>query len=187
MLGVVIVIMAIVAYHIKMYVTLPFSLLSSFGALGFFYAGYIIKRCNLLENDAGKRFFPFCLMCLVFCLCFSFVDINFCKYGAFYIFDLLGCVATFFILHKTINYYYNVESKFWNFVNFVGRYSLVALCVHSIDQCVLVHWLPLKIWTFFQSDFELICEYVIRVLFVVSLTYFISKNKFLCEKIFFIK
>ena len=186
MLGISIFLLAIIAYHVKMYVTLPFSILSSFGALGFFYVGYIIKKHSLLENEKGKQFFPICLLCLFYCICFSRIDVNFCVYNAFYIIDVLGCVATFFILHKVIkNYYY--ENRFWNFIQFVGRYSLVALCVHSIDQCIWVDWSPFKLWYFFQTNFELTCAYLIRILFVVSITYLISKNQFLREKIFFIK
>lgn len=186
-LGLVIMFLAIFTSYLKTYFTLPFSILSSFGALGFFYAGFIIKKFGLLDNEIGKKLFIIGLACLVYCVGFSHIDINFCFYGAYYIVDLAGCIAAFFILHKVIKSYYYSESRFWKFVQFIGRYSLVALCVHSVDQCLFVHWLPFKFWSFFTSNFELVCAFFIRVLFVFAFTYLISKNKFLCERIFFIK
>lgn len=185
--GIIIFALAIVSFKSKSYFTLPFSFQASFGAMGFFYAGYIIKHYNLLENGWGKRLFTPCLVCLIYNTCFSNIDINFCWYGGGYMIDLLGCVGAFFIVYSVVKMNYDLKNRFWQVVNFIGRYSLVALCVHSIDQCLLVHWLPVKFWTWFALGFEQICAYIIRILFVVFLTYLISKNKFLCEKIFFIK
>lgn len=184
--GSVIFVLAIVAYQTKAYVTLPFSIQASFGALGFFYAGYLIKKNNLLENNMGKKMFTFCLIALVYCVGFSNLDVNLCVYGAFYVVDVLAVVAAFFILHAAITRY-KTETKFWSLMNFVGRYSLVALCVHAIDQNILVYWFPFKIWSSFKGPFEIVCAMSLRMIFVVFITFLVSKNKFLCEKIFFIK
>ena len=184
--GCIVLFLAIVAYWSKFYCTLPFSIQASFGALGFFYAGYLIKKKNLLENNMGKKTFTFCLVALVYCVGFSNLDVNLCIYGAFYVIDVLAVVAAFFILHAVITRY-KTETKFWTLMNFVGRYSLVALCVHAIDQNILVYWFPSKIWSSFKGTFEIICAMSLRMIFVVFGTYLISKNKFLCEKIFFIK
>jgi len=185
--GVTIIVFAVIAFHLKTYVTLPFSILSSFGALGFFFAGHMIRKYSLLENAVGRKIFPICLICLIYCIGFSNIDINFCHYGAFYIVDLSACVAGFFIIQKVVKTYYMQENRFWNFLHFIGRYSLVFLCAHSIDQCISVDWMPFKLWSFFETKSELVCAYLIKVLFATSLTFIVSKIKFLSEKIFFIK
>lgn len=147
--GVIIVILAIAANQSKDCITLPFSIQASIGALGFFYSGFLIKKYTLLKNEMGRKLFPFCLSSLVYCIGFSKLDVNLCNYGAFYIIDVLAVVSAFLILHTVITKY-KAETRLWSLINFIGRYSLVALCVHAIDQNILVYWFPYKIWSNFQ-------------------------------------
>ncbi|MBR6124551.1 acyltransferase [Candidatus Saccharibacteria bacterium] len=184
--GAIILFFAIAAYNSKLYFTLPFSIQASFGALGFFYAGFLIKRYYLLDGENVKKILPICFVCLVYITGFSNMDVNLCIYEAYYVIEILGTIAAFFVLYTTIKNSRS-ESKFWSLFNFVGRYSIIVLCVHAIDQNMLVYWFPYKILSAFTGNFQIICAMMLRIIFAVSLTYLISKNKFLCEKIFFIK
>ena len=52
--GGVIVVLALVSCYSKEYITIPFSIQASFGALGFFYAGYLIKGEKVKKGNANK-------------------------------------------------------------------------------------------------------------------------------------
>ena len=178
--GVLVLVFAIVANWSKSYFTLPFSFQASFGALGFFYAGFIIKKYGLLENVLGKKISIVCLIAFVYCVGFSNIDVNLCAYGALYVPEVLAVLAVFFALHAIVTKY-RTESRLWSLLNFVGRYSLVAFCVHSIDQNIFVYWLPYKIWASFEGNFQTNCAILLRIVFVVFTTWLVSRNNFLCE------
>lgn len=185
--GVVIVLLGIVAYTLRKNAINPWSIFSAFGALGFFYCGYLIRRNNLLNSDNGKKVAPIVLACLVFCICFTKMDVNSCIYESGYVIELLGSVGAFMLLYSTVYRFSDCSAKFWKFLNFFGRYSLVAFCTHSVDYCLLSCWFPFKFWWHFTTAFEYICALVIRVGFAAIGCYLVSKNKFLKEKIFFIR
>lgn len=178
--------MAIAISYTKQFYTMPFSIQAAFGALGFFYAGYLCRKYDFLNSDVGKRIFPFFAICLVYCVGCSNIDINLCVYDAFYVIDLLGAVAAFYCVYAVVKKY-NTDSKFWNALNYLGRNSLIALCIHAIDQNILVYWFPVKIWSYFDGNFQMVCVYLIRVLWVFLGIYFILKFRLIREKIFFIK
>ena len=184
-LGIVIFCLAIAAFVSKQYYTLPFSIQASLGALGFYYVGFLCRKHVLLDKKNAK-FFPISFICLIYCICFSNVDINLCVYDAFYIIDVLGALAAFLCLYAVVRIY-RADNALWKFFNYIGRYSLVALCIHSLDQNILVYWFPYKIWDAFEGVFQQTCAVCIRISIVLVGIYLISKNKFLCEKIFFIK
>lgn len=183
---IIVLVLAIASYKSKLYFTLPFSIQASFCALGFFYAGYLVKRYDLLKSKAGKKTFVLSLVCLVYCVGSSRLDINLCVFEPFYIINVLSTFAGFYILYALVCQY-KTESRFWSLLNFVGRYSLVMLCVHAVDQNICVYWFPYKLWSNFVGEFQIICAVLLRMMFAVGMTYLISKNRFLCEKIFFIK
>ncbi len=184
--GVLVLVFAMAANLSKSYFTLPFSIQASFGALGFFYAGFLVKKYGLLENVLGKKISIVCLIAFVYCVGFSNIDVNLCAYGALYVPEVLAVLAVFFALHAIVTKY-RTESRLWSLLNFVGRYSLVAFCVHSIDQNIFVYWLPYKIWASFEGDFQTNCAILLRIMLVIFTTWLVSKNKFLCKKVFFIE
>lgn len=164
------------------------SIMSSFGALGFYYAGYLIRKYDFLHSGKGLKFFLICLILFFYCVTFSKIDINMRIYNAYYIIDLLGCLGAFFLLYSMINKFQSIKSKVMDVLNFIGRYSLVAFCIHSIDQCLNVHWLPLKIYSVFGNGIEdRLTVFGIRFMIVLIGTYLVSRSHFIKEKIFFIK
>lgn len=186
-LGILISLFGIIAYNIKFYVTLPFSILSSFCALGCFFAGHLARKYDLLNRENSRRIFPICAICLVYCIGSSNIDINLCWFDAYYVIDILACLGAFLATYSIIDFFSNLNLKFWQLLNFIGRYSLAAFCIHAIDQCLNDYWLPFKFWTFFEPGYEKICAVLLRILIVVVGIYIVSKSKFLKEKIFFIK
>lgn len=189
--GVVIVLFAIGACKLKEFAVNPWSILSAFGALGFFYAGYVIRNCDLLKSEMGKRIMPLASLCLVYCIYCSDnsmkLDINAGFYEKGYLIELFAGVGAFMLLYSGVQRFANIKYYPWRFLNFLGRYSLIAFCVHSIDFCFSQLWIPFKFWDWFQTDFELICAHVLRVGIIAVCVYLISKNAFLRERIFFIR
>lgn len=182
--AIVCVLLAYISFFFGGKIVVPWSIFASFGALGFFFAGVMIRKYDLLKS---KRVFPFFIVCWVYCASNSFLDINRSCYESFYILDLFGCVGAFFMLESLIERYADLNLKFWKFLNFMGRYSLIAFCIHAVDQCINVHWLPFKFWEYFSTDFEKVCAVILRIGIVACGTYLVTKTSFLKEKIFFVK
>ncbi len=185
--GGVIFLFALLSCNLKEMTVNPWSILNAFGALGFFFAGFLVRKYDLLNSIKGKTLEPLFLVALFFCISFSKLDINFCDYGKSYLLDVLASVGAFMLLYACVNHFADVTLMPWKILNFIGRYSLVIFCLHAVDDCLNVHWLPFKIWDWFSTGFELLCAFVIKAGFVVGGAYLISKNKFLKERIFFIK
>lgn len=185
--GVIVIFLGVASYIAKFYITLPWSILSAFGAMGFFYAGYIIKKYDLLNNEIGKKIFPISFLFLIYCILYSKIDINYCIYKSYYIIDLLGCIGGFAVLWAVINRYSCSNSGIWRGLNFIGRYSLIAFCVHGIDQCINVHWLPFKFWDTFNYGYERFVVLILRLIIVFVGTLVLTKSRFIKEKIFFVK
>lgn len=184
--GVIVVLLAISSYLIKDVMINPWSILSACGALGFFFSGYIIRKYNLLSAERGKIILPVLLVILIYCMGFSNMIIASCTYSKGYILELLASVGAFMLLYAVVQKFADVKFYPWRFLNFIGRYSLVVFCFHAIDQCINIHWFPFKIWSYFITEYELLCAFIIRVGFVALGSFLVSKNKFLREKIFFI-
>jgi hypothetical protein len=185
--GAIILLLAISALKLKNIVVLPWSLQPAFGALEFFFAGHIFRKYDVL-NDLKGSFIPIiCIISLFYGVMLGFTDINRGVYGGLYIIDVFASLGAFLVMYVIIDKISDKRSKIWCFLDFFGRYSLVAFCFHAIDQCLNVHWFPLKLWSFFATDFELFCAVILRVGFAAFGCYLISKNNFLKEKIFFIK
>lgn len=189
--GILIILIAIAACELKQIVVNPWSILSALGALGFFYSGFIIRKYDLLNSEIGSRIMPFALLCLVYCIYGSHndmkLDVNVGVYEKGYVAELFASVGAFMILYAGVRKFANVKYYPWRFLNFLGRYSLIAFCVHSIDFCLSQLWIPFKFWDYFQSDFELICAHVLRVGIIAVCVYLVSENQFLRERVFFIK
>lgn len=184
--GVIVVLLALVSCVLKGFVINPWSFLSACGALGFFFSGYIVRKYDLLGSERGKIVVLPLMVLLAYCMGFSNMVIASCSYSRGYIIELLASIAAFMLLYAFVQRFADVKYLPWRFLNFFGRYSLVVFCLHAVDQCINVHWFPLKIWSFFMTEYELLCSFVIRVGIVALGAFLISKNKFLREKIFFI-
>ena len=185
--GAIILLLAISALKLKNIVVLPWSLQPAFGALGFFFAGHIFRKYDVLNHLKGSFIPIICIISLFYGVMLGFTDINRGIYGGLYIIDVFASLGAFLVMYVIIDKISDKRSKIWCFLDFFGRYSLVAFCIHAMDQCLNVHWFPFKFWSFFTTEFELCCAVVLRVGFVAAGAYLVSKNKFLKEKVFFIR
>ena len=186
--GCVILLLAMASYRLKAFIPNPWSIFSAFGALGFFFVCFMIRNKNLLNSNTGKKIFPITMICLVYCISFSELDINYCIYAkGLYVVELIASMGAFILLYTIVQRFSDITMYPWKFLNFFGRYSLVAFCVHSVDHCLNVHWFPFRLWDLFASDFEIVLALIMRVGFVAIGVYLVSKNKFLRERVFFIK
>lgn len=162
----------------------PLSILQAFGCSGFFYMGFIAKKYDLLNTEKIKKTFPVCALCWLYCMTFSSLALHKCTYDGFYILDILGAWAIFCILYILVKTY--VQSNwFWNVVLFAGRNSIVVLCVHAIDHCMLNRWSIVDTQlSFFIGD---VFFTFFRLSIAIFLAYLLTKNKFIYEKIFCMK
>lgn len=164
---------------------IPLSFVQSFGCLGFFYMGFLAKKYNLLSIVKIQSTFLICILCWTYCMTYSSLALHKCVYEGFYILDLLGAWGMFCILFIVTKKNLVKESRFWKIILFIGRNSIIVLCIHAIDHCML-NW-----WTTAYAHLRLFTGDVLitffRLLLAVSLTYLVSRNKFINEKIFFMR
>ena len=179
--------LAISALKLKNIVILPWSLQPALGALGFFFAGHIFRKKDVLNHLKGGIVPVICMTSLFYGVMLGFTDINQGVYGGLYIIDVFASLGAFLLMYVIIDKIADKRSKIWCFFDFFGRYSLVAFCFHAMDQCLNVHWFPLKFWSFFTTNLELCCALVLRIGFVAIGVYVVSKTQFLRERIFFIR
>lgn len=181
--GAIIFILAIIAKcSFEVFGHKPLSLFQAFGCLGFFYTGYLARKYDLLNIDKIKLFFPFALLCWLYCMSFSSLALHKCQYEGFYILDILGAWGIFCILYVTVKSVYNKNSLFWKIILFVGRNSIVVLCVHAVDHCMLNRWSFIGAKMIFWLGN--IPVTFLRLAIAVLLTYLLTKNKFISEEIF---
>lgn len=184
--GAIIFVLAIVAKcFFEVYGHVPLSFVQAFGCLGFFYMGCLSKKYNLLDADKMKVLFPFCCLCWLYCMTFSSLALHKCRYEGFYILDILGAWGVFCILFILVKNIYSEDNWFWKIILFIGRNSIVVLCVHAVDHCMLNRW------SSFYSDLIPVVGNVLvtflRLVIPVLVAYLLTKNSFVYEKVFCMK
>lgn len=88
--GAVILLVAISALKLKNYFILPWSLQPALGALGFFFAGHIFRKYEVLSKLKGEIIPVVCLGSLFYGVLHGFTDINRGVYGGWYIIDVFA-------------------------------------------------------------------------------------------------
>ena len=184
--GVTIFILALIAKcTFEVFGHVPLSLLQAFGCLGFFYMGYLAKKYDLLNYANMKKILPVCLLCWLYCMTFSALALHKCMYEGFYILDILSAWGMFCVLFVLVKNVYCDGNWFWKIILFVGRNSIVVLCVHAVDHCILNRWSSIG------AQLIVLIGNVpvtfIRLALAISLAYLLTKNKFIYERIFCMK
>ena len=184
--GAIIFILAIIAKcTFEVFGHVPLSLLQAFGCLGFFYMGYLAKKYDLLNYVNMKKILPICLLCWLYCMTFSSLALHRCLYEGFYILDILSAWGVFCVLFVLVKNLYCESNWFWKIILFVGRNSIIVLCVHAVDHCMLHRWSAVG-----TQLIVLIGDVpvtFIRLALAILLAYLLTKNKFVYEKIFCMK
>lgn len=163
----------------------PLSLVQAFGCLGFFYMGYLAKKYNFLDPTRMKFLFPICILCWLYCMTYSSLALHKCCYEGFYILDVLGAWGIFCVLFVLVKKVYNENNWFWKIVLFIGRSSIIVLCIHAVDHCMLNSWS--KVYSHMRLYVGDAPVTFFRLILAVSAAYLVTKNKFVYEKIFCMK
>ena len=125
---------AIITTLLDVYVVnLPFGILTGSSAMMFYAIGHYSKT-----HKIPVWFVIIAIACWIFGFNYSHLFMGTCHYGMYPI-DVIGaCGGTWVILmlSKGIDKHGNI---FATFLSWMGRYSLVVLCMHYID--VLIDWL----------------------------------------------
>lgn len=184
--GSIIFILAIVAKcAFEVFGHVPLSLLQSFGCLGFFYMGYLAKKYDLLNYANMKKILPVCLLCWLYCMTFSSLALHKCMYEGFYILDILSAWGIFCILFVLVKNQYCEGNWFWKIILFVGRNSIIVLCVHAVDHCMLHRWSAVGAQLIVLIGNVPVT--ILRLALAILLAYLLTRNKFIYEKIFCMK
>lgn len=187
--SVIVLLLAILANGIGSYLKLPFSLLAAFGALGFVYVGYLIASYKDISLPFIKKNYAIFAIVWFYCIAFSALDVNFGIYGALYIFDCIGALGgcvSLYVLVKNFARDDDANIMVWRMLTWLGKYSLIALCVHSIEY-VFVRWsLFYGIFPFSHNTTSVIIV-IMRIAVVLSVTWLVGKSNFIRKHVFNMK
>lgn len=186
LLGVVCVALGLFGVFMGERLFVPYCIPQGFSAASFIFVGYLIKRYDLLRATNSKKIIPFLVMIWLYTWRNGGMSMARSFYSSGYIFDLLGALGAFFILHMFVETFFCKESFFWQVVRFLGRFSLVAYMVHSVEYD-LVNWKLFATYLHIPFDFFDAFQILTRLILVVLFTFFILKNQLLREKIFQIR
>lgn len=184
--GAIIFILAIVAKCVfEVHGHIPMSFLQAFGCLGFFYMGNLAKKYDLLNYANLKKILPVSLLCWLYCMTFSSLALHICVYEGFYVLDILGAWGVFGVLFVFVKNVYCETNWLWKIILFVGRNSIIVLCVHAVDHCMLNRWsvVGAKLIDLLGN----VPMTFIRLALAISLAYLLTKSKFVYEKVFCMK
>lgn len=172
--------------NIAQYSNIPFAIGQTMRSMIFIYVGILVKRHDLLNVKWIWKHVPF-LLC-AWLLCFShdgILDLYNGIFQGFIILDVLGALGVFIILYLAVS---KLDSAtiVCHFLHFCGRFSLVILCLHSLEVNFLWCNYTYVLKKMF-SDFYPYALYVflmIRIFLIVIFSYFTTKSKFLMKYIF---
>lgn len=179
-------VLGIVGLTLQKNVFVPFCIPQGLLATGFIYAGYLIKKHNVLDGPVLKQIFPFVTLVWLYSWSQGGVGMSSCWYPTGQIFGMVGALGAFIALFAIVKKLYDRKVLLWRCIHFWGRYSLVFYCVHAIEHScsnwkafALLHHIPLEHFGLFQVSIRLTIAFVF--------TLFLLKIKPIREQIFQIK
>ena len=126
----------VVGYWSSQYVWLPFSIQSSLTSLLFFYLGYIAKQQNILSKRV-------CISHTLPLLCIWGIGLSYGgqflivqNYSVSLINDIIVALAACYLVLLYCRWLEN-NTKSAKIMAFLGKYTIVMLCFHSIDVNVM--------------------------------------------------
>ena len=152
--------------------TLPFGILQAITVSSFIVIGYDSYRLKLLETITNKKFVYTIVVISIILSSFFAVStrLNSYKYNLLSVLVSSFIVFSFLLLVRNCQVSRNCfSSKLKKIFVFCGRFSLVILCVHSVEHPN--HWFNLPHNLF-------VIEIFVRFTYIVLLTYFLVKIKF---------
>jgi len=164
-------------------VFVPYCLAQGLCAVGFVYAGTLMKKYDILEKETSKNIIPFLFILWLYSWNQGWVNMAACRFDSGYLISLGSSLGIFFVLYTLVKNLYGKKSLIWQFVLFCGRYSLVIYSVHAIEKFTC-DWKFISSFFNIPKDYSSVFQIVIRVLIAYLGARLLLKNKFIREKIF---
>ncbi len=125
-------------YYSSKFFWLPLSIQSAMTAVLFIFIGYKAKQYNIMNfrPHAGNLIplFCICLMGLSYGSQFLFVH----NYSVYLATDIITALAASYLVLLYCRWLEeNVQAHFIQSMAFLGRYTIVMLCIHSVDVLIL--------------------------------------------------
>lgn len=175
---------SIVATNLYNYVKLPLAFIPSISALGFYAIGHLFSSRKCFSNEKIGKSLPLLLGAWGICLSTGErLNIVFCKYCGFYILDLLGALGVFISLYFLVKNC-KTKSTSWNFLKWCGVNSLIILCVHCIEYNFVDFDAVRRRLVLFFWPYERYVTIALRLVFDLSVTYALTKCRFVKRYIF---
>ena len=152
------------------FVLLPFAIQPAMFAAPFVLLGYRIREKNLLDQMEWKHF----VVCLALCLIGIVIGISEMSFVTSSAPDIL-LSSLFSIASSFVIIYIAKKIEWCKPLEFIGRNSLIILCVHLLDMTVIGNYtwlvyewlgLPYTFWARFLQDLFWIAVVTAAVLFV---------------------
>lgn len=164
---------------------IPWFIPSAFCGLGFFFVGYQMKFRNMTEARPLYKWTILItsILCWIYCILYSGMSINAAAFGAHYVIDVHGALGATLLLYLLTKKMAHSNNCIQHYFNFMGKYSLLVLCIHAID----IQFIP---WESIISSLPmpsiaatvLLC--IGRIAAISLITLAILRNPFLREKVF---
>lgn len=125
-----------IGYISSKYIWLPLSLQSSFTALLFFYSGYLANKYNIFwKNYSLPHVFPLlCIWGIGLSYGSQFLIVQ--NEAVFLLSDIIVALAACYLVILYCKWY-EKEFKSAQIMAFLGKYTIVMLCLHSIDVNIM--------------------------------------------------
>lgn len=164
-----------IATYIGQYVFIPTNLLQGASALVFYEIGYQINVKSFLNRNYNRYLLLFFLLLMCVSMHSGSMSIVRCYYG-FYPVNVI-CAASFFIFCYYLSTSLIKYKKVLNVLSYLGRISLVILCVHIVDLFFKFNTLLNNSILHLYGVEERLFNIVWRVLFAVVLSCFLVRIK----------
>ena len=169
------------------YIWLPFSLQAGGCALMLMYFGFCIRKYKDAVKDIPKEVMAVGII-FAFVVWGSFIW-NFQSFwlvhcdlgrGIIDIFGSLCAIFCVFFISKLLGKY---TGRFGNWIAYLGRFSIIMLCVHEAELYILPWNRAKEILSNhgFSSIMVLLVVIVIKLILDIGLTFLLSKSKTMCR------
>ncbi len=128
----------LIGYYSSKLFWLPFSIQSAMTAVLFIFIGYKAKQYNIMTFEPHINnlipLFCICLIGLSYGSQFLFVH----NYSVYLATDIITALAASYLVLLYCRWLeQNVQARFILAMAFLGRYTIVMLCIHSIDVLIM--------------------------------------------------
>lgn len=175
---------SIFSVNLATYINPPLIILPALSSVIFLTVGYMCKKYDLLKNSISFSYLP--LMLIAWLLCFikgNRFDIMANIINGFLVLDVLAALGVWLVMFTVVSKCQNMTSV-WKFIEWCGKYSLILLCVHSVEINFLNYFYVEKKLLQFCYPYASYVIIFLRVIMDVFFAALLTKSKFLMKYIF---